>query len=148
MRFRISVIFGIIALILLILVIYFFIIKEENCKNDKFCFLTNLRNCEKSIYEDEEWFYRIEGKYKSNCIVYVKNINLYGVNVEYANAIKGKDMKCHIPLNKAGMFMPHEDLDYCSGNLKEATLDMMVKKMHQYIIQHIGEFNISEIFIS
>ncbi|MEM1577708.1 MAG: hypothetical protein QXM27_01710 [Candidatus Pacearchaeota archaeon] len=148
MRFKISLLLAIAVVILLILVIYFFIFFEENCNEDKFCFLTNLRSCEKAIYKDKEWFYRIEGKYKDSCLVYVKNIALYGVNIEYANAIKGKDMRCYIPLNKAGMWMPHEDLDYCTGQLKEATLDLMVKKMHQYIIQHIGEFNISEIFIS
>ena len=57
-------------------------------------------------------------------------------------------MKCYIPLAQAGSYMPHENIDVCHGLLKEAILDTMVKKMHQYIIQHIGEINISEIAIS
>jgi len=146
MRIRISLLFGILALILLIFLIYLFFIKEEKC-NDELCFRINLRNCEKASYNTGEWFYRIIGKSKGDCIVYVKNIYLYGKDVDIAETLKGKEMNCYIPLYEAGFYMPTDDIDKCHGPLKEAILDLMVKRMHLYIIKNIGEINVTEIKI-
>jgi hypothetical protein len=146
MRVRISTLFGILALILLIFFIYLFFIKEEKCNNE-LCFRINLRSCERASYSDGEWFYRIIGKEKDSCVVYVKNIYLKEKEIEISEALKGKDMKCNIPLSEAGFYMPIDNIEKCSGPLKEAILDLMVKKMHLYIIKHIGEINATEIKI-
>jgi len=146
MKIKISTLFGILALVLLIFFIYLFFIKEEKCNNE-LCFRINLRNCERASYNTGEWFYKIIGKNKGNCVVYVKNIYLYEKEFEIAEALKGKDMECNIPLSEAGFYMPIDNIENCHGILKEAILDLMVKKMHLYIIKHIGEINVTEIKI-
>lgn len=144
MRIKITVVFAVVTLILFIALIYFYYFKEETCY-DKSCFLFYLRNCEKARYESDEWFYKIKGPKNNYCVVYVKNKWLNNVDVEVAKALNGKDMLCYIPRDIAGAYMPYEKIEQCHGLLKEAILDQMIKKMHLYIIQHIGEFNMTSV---
>ncbi len=133
--------FIITILILLIIIIISFIYFSQTKKCEtKECFLESLRQCKRASYASEEWFYRIEMATENECVVYVKNLNLKDTEVEIAERLKGKDMKCYIAKEGSLDYLPHENIDVCHGILKEEILRIMLEKMHLYIIQNIGEF--------
>jgi len=48
-------------------------------------------------------------------------------------------MTCYIPYGS--LTVPQENLKNCHGELKEELQDVIIKKMHTYILDHIGEIN-------
>ena len=134
-----------IAIILLILGIYFKFFYAGKCQSgDRNCFNVALARCDRVTFTsygaDSSWFYKIEGKSKENCVVYVENINLK-TSFE-SSQLMGKGMFCYIPLG--AVTSPEANIDLCHGELKEILQDLIIQKMHLYIVQNIG--NISEAF--
>jgi len=107
------------------------------CK-EKTCFDRELAACKKATYtrvaEEATWFYKIIGKTNDGCLVYVKNLEVKAVEKV---ALKDKDMLCTLPLNV--VILPETAIDKCHGLLKEELQDLIIEKMHLYIVQHIGE---------
>ncbi|MEM4318510.1 MAG: hypothetical protein QW244_03155 [Candidatus Pacearchaeota archaeon] len=132
----------IIALVLIIIIVilstYFLLSRPVNCQDEN-CFLTNLKNCQKTKYSSEEWYFKIRGTQNEKCRVYVENIELKDAEADIVERLKGKSMECWIPLSEAGSYLPHENIDVCHGELKEEVLNLMIEKLHLYIVQQIGQ---------
>ena len=130
----------VIAVVLLCATIYFTFFFSRKCTN-RDCFDISLAKCERATYTnyapDATWIYQIKGKElrKDICDVYVKSIDMK--NLENAQKLKGKDMICYLPYKV--VMSPESNLDYCHGLLKEGMQDIIITKMHLYIIQNIGE---------
>lgn len=141
-RIRIKRIIFIIAIILLVLSIYLKFFYFENCYQDRKCFNVALARCDKAIFKnyglDSAWYYKIEGKQGDSCIVYVENIN-FKTAIE-AVKLKDKSMECYLPFGL--ITSPESNIDLCHGLLKEELQDLIIEKMHLYIVQNIG--NITE----
>lgn len=124
-------------LIMVLVTAYFNFFSYKKC-GDITCFNTNLARCSKAkftnVAEDSSWLYVIKGSSKGRCEVYVKSID---INIDDASGIEGKDMVCYMP---KGIVMPPEsDIDECHGLLKEAMQDLIIKQLHVYIVQNIGQ---------
>lgn len=142
----------VIILVLLIVTVYFTAFYSKKCLSRE-CFDISLARCEKAHFtnkaEEATWLYKIEGGNlnniidilktkkltKNTCQVYIKNLDMK--NLEYAEKLKNKEMVCYLPLKV--VMNPESNLDYCHGLLKEGMQDIIIQKMHLYIIQNIGE---------
>ncbi|MBI4895499.1 MAG: hypothetical protein HY831_03325 [Candidatus Aenigmarchaeota archaeon] len=127
-----------IAILLLILAIYLKFVYTKNCP-DRNCFNVALTRCDRAIFTsygiDSSWYYKIEGKKQDTCAVYVKSINVKSITE--AQKLKDKSMTCYLPLGSTAS--PEGDIDACHGILKEELQDLIIQKMHLYIIQNIGK---------
>ena len=120
-------------------IVYFLTIYTEKC-SDNACFDTRLVNCKKATWindaEEAAWLYSIKGKESGNCEVEVKLLLIKKGKAEIEKA-EGKSMTCYLPLNT--MSSPGENLEYCTGKLKEELQDIIIKRMHSYILDNLGE---------
>ena len=116
---------------------------KKQCLNQT-GFVDSLWKCKKVTFLNEQenstWYYSIKGLSGNNCGVYVKSVKLI-TDVETASALVGKSMSCDIPKEIAGSFLLETRIEYCHGVLKEAIQDLIIKKMHLFIVQNIGQIN-------
>ena len=137
-RKRGSLIILLVIIIFLLLGIYLNFFYVKKCK-DGACFENALARCKKaslvSKQENATWFYIIKGTKHEECVVYVKNLEMLGI--KEAAELQGKDMLCYLPLG--AVLAPEEQIADCHGLLKEGLQDLIIKKLHLYIIQNIGK---------
>lgn len=111
------------------------------------CFDSHLESCSrakfiggnKMIFE-----YSILGKKSGSCSVKVKLLQGDLSNQESLR-LKGKEMVCSVPLGV--VMIPGADLSSCHGYLKEEWQDLIIKKLHRYIVQNVGRINLDELDI-
>ena len=93
------------------------------------------------INEDDEyvWRYEIlnEGN-QNNCNVEVILLKMKDsiINVE---DLEGKSMICRV--EKFGDILPEKDMLKCSGILKEELQEIIIDRLHNYLLENIGEIN-------
>lgn len=138
-RWVIIIILALIIVIIASISGYFYFFYGKKCL-DKQCFNLALGKCSKASWlsEDDEasWLYVIEGKKENACSIDVKLLQAKKGTTEIKE-IEGLDMTCSLDLGYIGN--PQTDLSKCSGKLKEEMQDLMIKKMHAYIISNIGK---------
>ncbi|MDD5193064.1 MAG: hypothetical protein PHF67_00605 [Candidatus Nanoarchaeia archaeon] len=127
--------------ILVISAIYLFYIFNSKSCEDETCFISAIEHCQKASWLKEEadsvWMLRILGKEDNNhCRLYARLVNLRSGALDSEKLI-GKDMTC-IVLNTETSF-PSSDMAECTGILKEEIQDIIIKRMHDYILSNIGE---------
>ena len=136
-----------VILLLLAATVYLFFFYKQECKTQD-CFNNAFWFCKKATFTSKTdtatWQYIINGFSKANgninCVVDVKAVDLQA-DAETIQALKGKSMSCSIPKELAASFMPETKIEYCHGMLKESIQDLMLKKMHLFIVQNIGQIN-------
>jgi len=133
--------------VLLCVTIFIGFFYSSDCK-DRDCFIRAMFECKKATFSSEQqnitWQYYVKGSSNSECVVAVKAMNVKMGN-DISEKFEGKEMNCYIPKNVAGSFMPEAKLEYCHGELKESLQDLIIEKMHLYIMQNIGQFNQSAV---
>ncbi len=138
-------IFILIGIIIILSPVYF-IIKPKTCETAG-CFEAAAAECKKAkILVDEAGKsiseYTIKGEDDDNCIL---NIEVKEISSDYSQStkerFKGKSMLCKIPVNEFSR-MKFENmganLDFCSGPLKEAMYDAVVKKLYNLVIKDMA----------
>jgi len=138
-------IFVLIGIIIILSPLYF-IFKPKTCETAG-CFETAATECKKAkILVDEAGKsvseYIIKGKEDDNCLL---KIEVKEISADYSQStqgkFKGKSMLCKIPSNEFSR-MKFENmganLDYCSGPLKEAMYDAVVKKLYNLVIKDMA----------
>ena len=120
-------------------VVYLSIFYKPKCE-DKTCFNNALVNCQRVSYlseeEDATWLYIIEGKSEGSCITNVKLIHLKQGSVGM-EILVGKNMDCYTTIGV--LTKPQENLEDCHGLLKEEIQSILIKKMHAYITENLGQ---------
>jgi hypothetical protein len=138
-----AIIIILLFLLIITIVVGFFYIPECNSKD---CFIKAMFNCKITNFESSAknvtWQYGIRGTSDNFCIVSVKALNVQ-MEADVASKLEGQNMDCYIPKDVAGSFMPEAKLEYCHGILKEGLQDLIIEKMHLYILQNLGQFNIN-----
>ena len=132
----------VIVLIIAAFVIYGNLFYFKDCKNQA-CFTDYLTKCHqaKFIRPGEMVFeYKILGRKNDKCIVQVKLLRGDLSNKD-SRELEGKEMKCEVPLGAA--ILPESNIDNCHGYLKEGLQDLIIAKLHKYIVQNIGEINVN-----
>jgi len=136
---RIILLIGIV--IVVIVLIYFVFFYKNSCK-DASCFSAAQKKCSKVSYlndgEDATWLYKIKGKKKDNCIVEVKLLQAKKGSAELEK-LSGLEMICSLPLGYVGE--PQKDLSFCHGLLKEELQELLIQKMHSYILTNLGKID-------
>lgn len=131
----------VIILIVLVVAVFLQFFYAPKCKNLA-CWDEKLRDCDRAKYindaVDVNWKYIIKGKSGDKCVVVVEVINVKK-GLMKTRVVEGKKMECYLP---EGVIMaPESDINLCQGRLKEEMQTMIIEKLHQYIIENIGEIS-------
>jgi len=137
---RILIAITILIIIILAVAIYLTIFKTEKCQ-DKECFFNSLENCKRVswINENEKSTFKytiLSNLDNQECKINVQLLNIKQGSVDNEKLL-GKSMICNIL--KLETQYPEEDLSMCSGPLKEEMQDLIIKKMHNYLLENLGE---------
>ncbi len=130
-----------IILIGLLWSIWFLFFSYNNC-SDKACFDSSLKSCSKAKFisgGDMIFRYVIKGEKGNNCEVSVK---LLQGRLNNADSVKleGQAMTCILPLGV--VTVPESDISVCHGLLKEGLQDLVISKLHSYLVQNLGRLNL------
>jgi len=138
---RVLMILLVLFIIVLIAANYFTFFYSPKCK-DFPCFESRLKACKRTSYlndaRDIAWLYTIKGKSGNDCVVKVKALQAKE-GVADVERLEGKEMTCNLPLGLIAM--PESDPNLCTGRLKEEMQSMIIEKLHQYILEQIGEIS-------
>lgn len=144
--FNFDKIASVIITVLVISLIYF-LSNEKDCGIDNICFQENLEKCTRAklqYAQNQNIFeYKITGSTKESCIVNVKILKVNeAVDPESKVLFEGKDMTCQFPKEVTQFSEIAESestLSYCSGPLKEAIYELIIKRIYGTIAQNLGE---------
>jgi len=133
--------FLIITLISLVIIwfVYVIFLQSESCQ-DKECFSRDLTLCKKASWlndgKEATWEYVIKENRDGKCIVEVTFLLAKAGEVSMSK-LEGQSMICSLPLGV--LTSPEENLEDCEGKLKESFQDLIIKRMHSYILENLGE---------
>jgi len=137
---------GIFFLTILIIVVlsaafYFTFFFAYKC-DSKECFVTKHAECKRSTYMNEidgiSWLYHIKGKSKNNCKISVKILEVKEGSIDQEK-LEEKEMDCLMEIGDISS--PESDIGRCHGELKEELQGMIIKKLHQYVLDNLGEIS-------
>lgn len=130
---------GIIILIVAAASIYLTFSYVEKCKNIA-CWEEKLTKCKKASYisdnKDITWRYIIKGKKAGSCLVNVEVIQIKQ-GLASTQILEGKSMNCYLPFGVVAP--PESNPNICHGILKEEMQSLIIEKLHQYILENVGE---------
>ncbi len=133
--------FTLVVLIGFIWSIWFVFFSYNKCTS-RTCFEDNLRGCDKAEFisgDDMIFDYVIQGKSNGYCEV---DVELLQGELNNADSIslEGQSMTCMLPI---GVIMdPESDIGICHGLLKEGLQDLVIRKLHTYLVQNLGRLNL------
>jgi len=135
---RNAVLFSLI-IIILIAAVYFTFFFSYKCK-DISCFQEHQKKCVKTKFvddtEDITWEYIIKGKNNGICEIEVQALQIKKGAIDKSK-LEGKSMNCYLPLGSTNS--PQADIAICHGILKEELQNIIIQKLHSYIVENIGE---------
>jgi len=140
---RITAIFLIVLIIVIVggaTFAYLLVFDAKPCESRE-CFDLALKKC-KAVYfinenDQASWNYAIIGNSgEDSCKVEVRLLKIKKGSIENEK-LEGKKMICEIL--KTGAESPEKDMSKCTGELKEEIQDMIIRRMHDYILENIGE---------
>ena len=106
------------------------------------CFQKRMAACSLGTYINEEpeasWHYNILGKNRGLCGVEVTLLQAKEGELSLRE-VEGLSMTCSYELGIANY--PEKDLVNCHGLLKEKLQEIIIKKLHQYVVGNIGKIN-------
>ena len=131
--------FAVITIILFILAIQITFFKVDEC-SDFECFKEAMQKCKRVSYINEEseatWKYEVIGSEGIECVTKVTLLQPKAGELGIEQ-LSGYDMICEFTEGIATY--PERDLERCHGRLKEELQTIVIKKLHTYIIENIGE---------
>ena len=128
-------------IILLVIALYFTFFFHYSCSNME-CFQSHQEKCVRTNYirdtEDTTWKYTIKGKTGEDCEINVKALVIKKGTAD-KQKLQGKEMACYLPIRS--LSLPEADLGLCTGELKEEMQNLIIQKLHEYIIENIEEID-------
>jgi hypothetical protein len=130
----------ILLIALLIFAGYFLFYYTKPCEDTK-CFVKSIEACKKASFvkEDEKasWLYTTAKSSGSKyCIINVKLLNLKQGLIDSEN-LQGKEMNCNV--SRSDSEYPENKIEQCTGPLKEEMQNIIIQRMHEYLLKNIGE---------
>lgn len=130
----------ILIIALVVFAVYFFFFYAKLCK-DSNCFTDAMQTCKRVswIKEDAQasWLYTVKGNAQGDsCEVDVVLMKMKEGTIE-AEDLQGKEMTCIV--QKGETQFPEKDISRCSGLLKEELQDLLIQRMHNYLLENVGE---------
>ena len=131
----------ILGLVIAVAFIYFFFFFNYSC-NSLACFQAHQKNCDHTKFvndvQDATWQYKIIGNRGDSCRIEVTLLQVRKGDIALEK-LQGESMKCDAP--KGQIAPPESDLKSCHGILKEGLQEIIIQKMHSYIITNLGEIS-------
>lgn len=138
---------GVLFIAILAIAIFFvwvFFFRTSKC-DFVACFESKLEGCERAEVKVEKdtgiTSYKIKGKDKDNCAVEVKMEKVFGLSRENVELFMGKSMICNVPKEKLVDIKVDDigkDLERCSGPLKEAMYEVILKKLYTLVTKDLS----------
>ena len=129
----------IVILIIILSALWFFYFKIEACDTMS-CFQDNMKICSRANYINEvdeaSWGYRVSGPTNNGCKIEVKLLQAKEGNFDI-NELEGESMFCYYPIGTA--IQPEKDLSKCHGILKEDLQQIIIDRLHKYLLENLGE---------
>ena len=138
-----KILLGVGVVVVLVSVWYLFF-SSEKC-DDIACFNKNLEKCDKAKFISQgnmTFDYRILGSSADSCEVKVKFLT-GKLSEQDLRQLENREMNCFIP--KGVVVSPESELDNCHGLLREGLQELVISRLHRYIVQNIGKIN-SDLF--
>ena len=136
-----AIVFGVLAVLFLILAVRTTFFYVPSCVNFE-CFQKSMRNCDRVKFVNDgpeaTWKYEIISEERSNCGIEVTFLQPKAGDLEL-DTLSGESMICTFP--KGSTVYPEKGLDRCTGSLKEGLQKIIIKKLHTYIIENLGEID-------
>lgn len=136
-----AIVFGVLALFFLIFAVKTTFFYTPSCEDFE-CFQKAMRDCDsvKFINDGPEatWKYEITREVGTRCEIQVAFLQPKVGDLEIEN-LAGQEMVCTFP--KGSTVYPEKGLNRCTGQLKEGLQGIVIKKLHTYIIENLGEID-------
>ena len=113
----------------------------DECRNWT-CFNEHLVDCEKAKFIGERdmiFEYVIRGGVDSICRVDMQLLQ-GELNNQDSIKLEMQKMTCMLPMGV--LMIPESDIGNCHGTLKEGLQDLIIKKLHTYLVQNVGQINL------
>ncbi|MBU1050977.1 MAG: hypothetical protein KJ718_00280 [Nanoarchaeota archaeon] len=134
-------IFAVLALVFIALAVRTTFFYSPMCQTFE-CYEKLMRQCKPANYlndgEEATWRYEITGIEDSACVVKVTLLQSK-VGELGMERLAGYSMECGFP--KGVVAYPEKDLGMCHGRLKEEMQGIIIKRLHTYIVDNIGEID-------
>ena len=80
--------------------------------------------------------YFIMGEDDGYCEVRVELLQA-NLNKKESDVVEGKEMVCRVPLGVK--VAPEDDMRFCSGPLREGLQELIIQRMHDYLIENLDD---------
>jgi len=130
-----------IVLAVIVYVVWFMFFSYGSCDTWD-CFNTKLEGCSKVSFIGGSkmiFEYTIYGDSGDECEVGVELLQ-GELNNQDSIKLEGHRMRCMLP--EGVIMIPESDIGKCSGLLKEGLQDLVIKKLHTYLVQNLGKINL------
>ena len=132
---------GVVVFVALLGVGWLAFFSYDSCR-DQACFDSNLRGCDRAEFvsgDDMIFKYMILGKEDGACEVEVELLQGELNNAD-SQKLERQKMTCMLPLG--AVVVPESDISVCHGLLKEGLQDLIIRKLHTYLVQNLGRLNL------
>ncbi|MDH3324328.1 MAG: hypothetical protein OEL89_01695 [Candidatus Peregrinibacteria bacterium] len=112
------------------------------------CFNSHLESCDRADFiggTDMIFEYVIKGGFGSDCEVGVQLLQ-GELNSRDSVKLEKQEMTCMLP--KGVVMIPESDIGNCHGLLKEGLQDLVIKKLHTYLVQNLGNIDLEVLSVS
>ena len=131
---------GIIGIIVILMGAMYFTFYYSYTCDDMACYLAHQEKCSKTTFvndvEDATWEYFVKGHKDGKCEIDVTVLRIKSGDVSQKR-LEGKTMTCLVP--QSSLAMPESDISLCHGVLKEELQNLIIQKLHTYILENLGE---------
>ena len=132
----------VLVLIVVVAAIYFTFFFAYKC-NDLACFQAHQAECSRAKFirdgEETTWKYHIKGKEDGGCEIEVEILGIKKGAVSNQKLV-GKSMSCIVPFGSLNS--PEADITQCTGQLREELQDLIIQKLHAYVVENLGEIGV------
>ncbi len=136
-----KIVIGIATLVVLLVAVYFTFFFYYRC-DDLGCYRGHQEKCARTKFLNEDadalWQYRIDGKKSGQCVVNVEIVRLKEGTID-KSVLEGKSMNCYLELES--IVNPEQDLSLCHGALKEEMQNLIIQKLHKYVLENVGNIS-------
>lgn len=141
MKYTRLIVFVALSLVFVALAVHTTFVHAPRCQSFE-CFEENMMQCNKVQYlndgEEATWRYEIIGMQGSACVVKVTLLQPKAGELGIEK-LSGYSMECGYP--RGVVTYPEKDLGSCTGILKEEMQEIIIKKLHTYIVDNIGDID-------
>ena len=132
--------------VILALFVLSFLFYSKDCGDDLSCFDARAASClpaHVSVFTGDSLYdYAVKGKHGDDCIVSVRLVELHeNERAELKELLEGKEMVCSLPratLNEINLLDVQGLTSFCTGPLKEVSLEISVQKIYELVVQNLG----------